>query len=287
MAQTSERARRGAAMPVSVGAGKIMILGRDRVAYAGLLGEPTVRSFGCITVYSALASPLRIHAQGSGFQAADMAIVPPYVPHRVSTRDRMIGVLMIEPESVDPDGLPRWLAGAQASEVTEPVASRMRDSFLGAGPRRLWPRPHRGRHRPAVPWPPARAARTGPAHRGDRRAHLRPSARAGLRRGERPDLRPVLLALPAPVPRRGRGHLQGVSRLEARPQFPALRQRHAQPGRPRARDRLSGLDALQPFDPAGLRAASEGHLRRLAGPGHRPPGRRAAGRALSGFMAAR
>ena len=131
MAQTSGRARPGAAMPTSVGAGKIMILGRDRVAYAGLLGEPTVRSFGCLTVYSALASPLRIDAQGSGFQAAGMAIVPPYVPHRVSTRDRMIGVLMIEPESVDPDGLPRWLAAAQACEVTEPVAARTRDSFLG------------------------------------------------------------------------------------------------------------------------------------------------------------
>ncbi|GAA4401975.1 helix-turn-helix domain-containing protein [Quisquiliibacterium transsilvanicum] len=131
MAQILTRARSGAAMRSSVRAGKVMILGRDRVAYAGLLGEPTVRNFGCLTVYSALASPLKVLAQGGSFQAAGMAVVPPYVPHRVSTRDRMIGVLMIEPESVDPDGLPGWLAGAQAREVTDPVAARVRDSFLG------------------------------------------------------------------------------------------------------------------------------------------------------------
>lgn len=127
MARDPERGRRDAAMP----AGKIMILGRDRVAYAGLLGEPTVRSFGCLTLYAALGSPLRVHAQGGDFEAAAMAVVPPYVAHRVSTPDRMIGVLMIEPETVDDELLPPWLAGQRARAVEEPVAARASDAFLG------------------------------------------------------------------------------------------------------------------------------------------------------------
>jgi AraC-like DNA-binding protein len=120
-------------MPASVPAGKIMILGEDRVAYAGLLGEPTERSFGCLTVYSPLASPLRVCAQGQAFETAGMAVIPPYVPHRVATRDRMIGVLMIEPESVDAARLPPALAGGLARPVGEPLAQRVRESFLRLG----------------------------------------------------------------------------------------------------------------------------------------------------------
>lgn len=131
MSRTMGRRPAGGAARPALPGGKIMILGRDRVAYAGLLGEPTERSFGCLTVYSALASPLTVTARGGSFEATTMAVVPPYVSHRVSTRDRMIGVLMIEPESVDPDLLPCWLAGGQAREVPDPVAARVRDAFLG------------------------------------------------------------------------------------------------------------------------------------------------------------
>jgi AraC-like DNA-binding protein len=117
--------------------GKIMILGPERVAYAGLLGVPTRRSFGCHTLYAALRTPLRLSIGDTCLETSGIAIVPPYTPHRVATADRMIGVLMIEPESVDPDRLPYSLQpGAPALLPTAtPVAvqgigERVRDTFL-------------------------------------------------------------------------------------------------------------------------------------------------------------
>ena len=129
MARSTERGRRGARMPASVPAGTFMILGEDRVVYAGLLGEPTERSFGCLTVYASLAGPLRVCAQGQAFETADLSVIPPYVPHRVATCDRMIGVLMIEPESVDAARLPPALAGGAARPLGDPLAPRVRESF--------------------------------------------------------------------------------------------------------------------------------------------------------------
>lgn len=97
------------AAPASARAGKIMILGQDRILYAGLLGTPAVREFGCITVYVALGRPISISRPGNDWTLAQLAVVPPYTPHRVLSPDRMIGVLMIEPESVDLTRLPWFL----------------------------------------------------------------------------------------------------------------------------------------------------------------------------------
>lgn len=125
---TMRRSAVKAARP-TLAVGKIMILSQDRVAYAGLLGAPTARSFGCLTAYSPLASPLRVHACDAVFETTGMVVIPPYVSHRVSTPDRMIGVLMIEPESVDPSGLPRWLAAERPCAVEDSPAERVRESF--------------------------------------------------------------------------------------------------------------------------------------------------------------
>jgi AraC-like DNA-binding protein len=132
------RSRPGSRNPVpppsSAHGGKIMILGPERVAYAGLLGMPTRRSFGCHTLYASLNSPLRVPVGDDSWETAGIAVVPPYLPHQVATDDRMIGVLMIEPESIDDARLPRFLkpgvpqAGAQPAAYE--VAGRVRDSFL-------------------------------------------------------------------------------------------------------------------------------------------------------------
>ena len=45
--------------------------------------------------------------------------MPPYTPHRVLTPERMIGVLMIEPESVDTRLLPRFLLSGGAFAVPD------------------------------------------------------------------------------------------------------------------------------------------------------------------------
>ena len=111
--------------------GKIMILGPERVAYAGLLVVPTRRSFGCHTLYAALHAPLRLTVAGTTWETPGIAVVPPYTPHQVSTADRMIGVLMIEPESIDAARLPQWLqpGASPVPAAGRPVGERVCETF--------------------------------------------------------------------------------------------------------------------------------------------------------------
>lgn len=120
----------GAATRPVLPGGKIMVLGQERVAYAGLLGEPTERSLGSLTVYTSLANPLRVRAQGKIIETGASVVIPPYTTHRITSGDRMIGVLMIEPESVDLARLPPWLSGGSVRQVNCEVAGHLRDSFL-------------------------------------------------------------------------------------------------------------------------------------------------------------
>lgn len=120
------------ATPASAQGGKIMILGPDRILYAGLLGTPAVREFGCITVYVALGQPISISRPGDNWTTAEIAVVPPYTPHCVLTPDRMIGVLMIEAESVDHARLPVFLRPADISVIADSaLAFRFQSTVLG------------------------------------------------------------------------------------------------------------------------------------------------------------
>lgn len=87
----------------------VMWITDDRVFYCGLLGVPSVRNFGAITTYSSLAGPVHICLEGGEWQTADLAVVQPYVPHRVACSTRLVCVNLIEPETVDPKYLPRFL----------------------------------------------------------------------------------------------------------------------------------------------------------------------------------
>ncbi|MBA1148181.1 helix-turn-helix transcriptional regulator [Ectothiorhodospiraceae bacterium WFHF3C12] len=86
-----------------------MLMGTDRVFYLGLLGAPSLRNFGSLTVYASLQRPLRIALPGGDWVERDMAVVPPFQPHRIATDDQMIGAIMIEPESIDFGRLPAAL----------------------------------------------------------------------------------------------------------------------------------------------------------------------------------
>lgn len=131
MARTVTRRPGATAAPASAPGGKIMILGPDRILYAGLLGAPTVREFGCITVYVSLGRPFSLGRPDQEGAEAEMAVVPPYTPHLVVTPERRIGVLMIEPESVEPRGLPRFLQPEASFVVADPgLAFRFQSSFL-------------------------------------------------------------------------------------------------------------------------------------------------------------
>lgn len=120
----------GVSVSDTVLGGKVMILGPERVAYVGLLGTPGTREFGCLAVYSSLGRPITICGSDGVWQPAELAVVPPYTPHRVATPERMIGVMMIEPESFDPARLPDVLSTPAAAAVDHPAGNRIRDAFL-------------------------------------------------------------------------------------------------------------------------------------------------------------
>lgn len=106
---------------------KIMVMNPERVAYAGLLGSPSVREMGTLTIYASLGNPLSISREDGKWESVDFAVVPPYVRHRVATNDRIIGVLMVEPETVTLDEVSRLLQGDQ--EGAGNMSARIRDTF--------------------------------------------------------------------------------------------------------------------------------------------------------------
>ena len=108
---------------------------RNRVFYAGLLGAVGVRTMGGWLVYASLGAPLRIAledapanvaAADSPWQVAQLAVVPPWVPHRVACDERLICSLTIEPETVDEAALPAWLRQhAGAVPASHPAHQQM------------------------------------------------------------------------------------------------------------------------------------------------------------------
>lgn len=109
--------------------GMVMLITPDRVVYAGLLGKPLIREFGSCTVYVSLGSRFMIQMGNDGWESAELRVVPPDTPHRISTMDRLIGVILIEPESVCMDQLPRFLQPSPDSAPPAPLIERARRAF--------------------------------------------------------------------------------------------------------------------------------------------------------------
>lgn len=90
-------------------ADRVMWITPDRVFYVGLLGAPSTRNFGAISLYVALESPVRISVDGGEWQTGNVAVVQPFTSHRVASDARHIAVIHVEPESVNIACLPALL----------------------------------------------------------------------------------------------------------------------------------------------------------------------------------
>ena len=77
-----------------------MMITPDRVSYFGLFGAPSRRTHGAHTVYVALESPFSIRVASGARESAWLALVPGNTPHEITSADRMIADVLIEPESV-------------------------------------------------------------------------------------------------------------------------------------------------------------------------------------------
>lgn len=102
---------------------RLMWINADRVFYAGLLGSPTERTLGALVIYVALDAPIRVSIAGGPWQAGDVAIVPPYLSHRVACEARTVIDLLIEPESVALERLPEFIR-ARTGIVNAPEFSQ-------------------------------------------------------------------------------------------------------------------------------------------------------------------
>jgi AraC-like DNA-binding protein len=97
---------------------RMMWITPERVFYAGLLGEPSVHTRGCLIVHVAVEAPLRVRLEGGEWQPAEVAVVQPGVPYQIASPGRHAIGLLVEPETVDPARLPAGLRGCGA--VDEP-----------------------------------------------------------------------------------------------------------------------------------------------------------------------
>lgn len=113
---------------VRIGPERVMLMGPDRVFYLGLLGTPSVRNFGSLTVYASIEQPFRLALPGGDWVERDMAVVAPFQPHRIDSDDQLIGVVTIEPETVDPASLPPSLKNDGAAADAEALR-RIRSAF--------------------------------------------------------------------------------------------------------------------------------------------------------------
>lgn len=77
-----------------------MMMTPDRVAYFGLLGAPSRRTHGAFTIYVGLDSAFQIRIGEGTLQSAWLALVPANTPHEITSADRLIADVLIEPECV-------------------------------------------------------------------------------------------------------------------------------------------------------------------------------------------
>jgi AraC-like DNA-binding protein len=96
---------------------RLMWITPDRVFYVGLLGAPSVRTMGAVIAYVAVEGSIRVSIDGGAWHAAPLAVVPPYMPHRVMSEARLINVVKLEAEAADPAALPAPMNGCGAVDA--------------------------------------------------------------------------------------------------------------------------------------------------------------------------
>ncbi|WP_256735114.1 AraC family transcriptional regulator [Variovorax sp. dw_954] len=121
---------------------RVMWLNADRVLYVGLLGEPTVRTLGAFSIYVSLTQPHRISVEGGAWEAAELSVVPPGVPHRIVAGERMIFSILVEAETVDVPALPEWIRDGGGAVDDADTLAALRDALdrFKAAPRRQFDR---------------------------------------------------------------------------------------------------------------------------------------------------
>ena len=108
--------------------GHLMLITPERVFYAGLLGRPRQRCSGALHIYAAIEGRLHIVAEGGREICGELAIVPPYLQHTITSDHRSVICLLIEPESVCPGAIDE-IVGRLEGPQREIFVSRIRAAY--------------------------------------------------------------------------------------------------------------------------------------------------------------
>lgn len=139
-----------------------MIVTPERIVYSGLLGAPSRRMHGALTVYVAHETQFEIGIDDGPMMRAWLAVVPPNHVHVIASCDRLVRDILVEPESArgaelsagsaltvtdrsDPafahvqQAFDAWLAGRDFADASTPELDQF---FFGRtlAPRALDPR---------------------------------------------------------------------------------------------------------------------------------------------------
>ncbi len=104
---------------------RFMLVGPERVFYAGLLGRPRRRTLGSLIVFASMQGGLRLSVAGQPDRLVEAAVMPAYCEHSIEPEHPSVIGVLIEPESVDPLALSR-LAGDLAGLEEGDLAARLR-----------------------------------------------------------------------------------------------------------------------------------------------------------------
>lgn len=109
-----------------------MMITRGRTVYRGLLGRPRERTLGGLSIYSTAGEPFSIRIGDAPRQSTRIALVPANVPVAISVPERVIDLIVIEPELV-PEAF-SWRALEAACEDGSAAHRRLQSAFVD------WPR---------------------------------------------------------------------------------------------------------------------------------------------------
>lgn len=93
----------------------VMMVTRGRIVYRGLLGRPKERTLGGLSIYSCEDVPFKVRIGNAPSRRVSIAMVPSNVPVVITARERVIDLIVIEPERM-PEGVSRRVLEAACVE---------------------------------------------------------------------------------------------------------------------------------------------------------------------------
>lgn len=129
-------------VPICGNSGRLMLLTPNRLFYSGLLGAPCNRMMGGLTVYVAVSGSISVRVADGPWVRTELAVLPPYVRHSVTSESGMIDMLQIEAETIDERELPAFLRETGACSEASSFVAHVRALYrggLGAPPTRALP----------------------------------------------------------------------------------------------------------------------------------------------------